>query len=39
VTGIPGTVKREVSEEQVANMKRTAGHLVERAKMFKASGL
>ena len=39
VTGIPGTVKREVSEEQVANMKRTAGHLVERAEMFKASGL
>lgn len=39
VTGIPGEVKRQVSEEQVANMKRTAEHLVERARTFKASGL
>lgn len=39
ITGIPGTVKRQVSAEQVANMKRTAGHLVERSKQFKASGL
>ena len=39
VTGIPGAVKREVSEEQVANMQRTANSLVERAKAFKDSGL
>ena len=39
VTGIPGTVKREVSEDQVANMQRTADSLVERAKAFRDSGL
>lgn len=39
VTGIPGTVKREVSEEQIANMERTAHSLVERAKAFSDSGL
>ncbi len=39
VTGIPGTVKRPVSEEQMASMRRNAGSLVERARVFKASGL
>jgi carbonic anhydrase/acetyltransferase-like protein (isoleucine patch superfamily) len=39
VTGVPGAIKREVSEAQIANMKRTALNLVERAKEFKASGL
>ena len=39
VTGIPGTVKRQVSEEQVANMERTANSLVERARVFRDSGL
>ncbi len=39
VTGIPGTVKREVSERQVETMKHTANSLVERAKVFRESGL
>lgn len=39
VTGIPGEVKRQVSEEQLAAMKRNAFSLVERARVFKASGL
>ena len=39
VTGIPGTVKRQVSEDQMANMQRTARILAERAKLFSDSGL
>ena len=39
VTGVPGAVKRPVTEEQVANMKRNALSLVEHAKEFKANGL
>ena len=39
VTGVPGAIKREVSQDQVANMMRTAKNLVERAKEFRASGL
>ncbi len=39
VTGVPGEVKRPVSEAQIANMQRTARSLVERAREFKASGL
>jgi carbonic anhydrase/acetyltransferase-like protein (isoleucine patch superfamily) len=39
VTGVPGEIKREVSETQVANMKRTALSLVEHAKEFRESGL
>ena len=39
VTGIPGSIKREVSDEQVASMRDTASHLAEKAKEFKASGL
>ena len=38
-TGVPGTVKQEVNEDQIAMMKRTAESLVERAKVFKDSGL
>ena len=38
-TGVPGTVKREVNEDQVERMKRTANHLVERAKLFRDNGL
>ena len=39
VTGIPGEVKRQVSETQIANMQHTAESLVERAKVFKENGL
>lgn len=39
VTGVPGSIKRQVTEEQVAQMRMTAEHLVERAEWFKASGL
>lgn len=39
VTGVPGSIKRQVSDEQVANMKQTALSLAEHAKEFKASGL
>jgi carbonic anhydrase/acetyltransferase-like protein (isoleucine patch superfamily) len=39
VTGVPGVIKRKVSPEQIANMKRTAYSLVEHAKEFRASGL
>ena len=39
VTGVPGTIKREVTDQQIANMKRTAHALVERAKLFRDSGL
>jgi carbonic anhydrase/acetyltransferase-like protein (isoleucine patch superfamily) len=39
VTGVPGVIKREVTQEQIAQMKRTALSLVEHAKEFKACGL
>ena len=39
VTGIPGQIKRQVSEKQKEAMKRTALSLVEHAKLFKESGL
>jgi carbonic anhydrase/acetyltransferase-like protein (isoleucine patch superfamily) len=39
VTGVPGTIKREVNPAQIANMLRTAHSLVERAKVFRDSGL
>jgi carbonic anhydrase/acetyltransferase-like protein (isoleucine patch superfamily) len=39
VTGVPGAIKREVTEAQIAQMKRTALSLVEHAKEFKISGL
>lgn len=39
VTGVPGEIKRPVSERQIENMKHTALSLVEKAKEFMASGL
>ena len=39
VTGIPGEIKRQVSDKQAEAMKRTALSLVEHAKQFKESGL
>lgn len=39
LTGVPGVIKREVSEAQVENMRHTATSLVEHAKIFKESGL
>ena len=39
VTGVPGVIKREVTAGQIAGMKDTARELVERAKMFRDSGL
>ncbi len=39
VAGVPGSIKRQVSEEQIAQMRMTAEHLVERAGWFKESGL
>ncbi len=39
VTGVPGAVKREVTPQQIAGMKHTAAELVQRAKLFRDSGL
>ena len=39
VTGVPGVVKREVTPQQIAGMQHTAQELVQRAKLFKDSGL
>jgi carbonic anhydrase/acetyltransferase-like protein (isoleucine patch superfamily) len=39
VTGVPGGVKRQVTDGQVENMKHTAQELVKRAAMFRDSGL
>ena len=39
VTGVPGVVKREVTPQQIAGMRHTAQELVQRAKLFKDSGL
>ena len=39
VTGIPATVKREVSESQISQMRHTADELAEHAKLFRESGL
>ena len=39
VTGAPASIKREVTPQQVENMRHTATELVERAKRFKLSGL
>ena len=39
VTGVPGAIKREVTSQQIAGMRHTAQELVERAKLFKDSGL
>lgn len=39
VTGVPGEIKRQVSEGQLANMQHTALSLVDHARQFKESGL
>ena len=39
VTGAPASVKREVTDKQVAQMAHTNEELVKRAKSFKDSGL
>ncbi|PKB73662.1 MAG: hypothetical protein BZY75_00610 [SAR202 cluster bacterium Io17-Chloro-G7] len=39
VTGVPGVVKREVTPQQITGMQHTAQELVQRAKIFKDSGL
>ncbi len=39
VTGVPGTVKRQVTQAQIERMTRTAHALAERAKLFKESGV
>ena len=39
ITGIPGQIKRQVTQAQIDQMKHTANELVVRAKRFKESGL
>jgi carbonic anhydrase/acetyltransferase-like protein (isoleucine patch superfamily) len=39
VTGVPGQIKRQVSQAQIDQMLRTANSLVNRAEQFRASGL
>ena len=39
VTGVPGSVKREITDRQAQSMRHTAEELVERAKVFRDSGL
>ena len=39
VTGVPGSVKREITDRQAQSMRQTAEELVERAKVFRDSGL
>ena len=39
VTGVPGAIKREVTPQQIEGMRHTALELVERAKLFRDSGL
>ena len=39
VTGVPGSIKRQVTDEQVEQMRTTAEHLAERAEWFRESGL
>jgi len=39
VTGVPGSIKREVTLDQIAGMLDTANHLAERAELFRQSGL
>ena len=38
-TGVPGSVKRQVTPQQISAMSHTATELVQRAKRFKDSGL
>ena len=39
VTGVPGTIKREVSPDRRERMQRAAHHHAERAKLYRDSGL
>ena len=39
VTGVPGSVKREITDRQAKSMRHTAEELVERARTFRDSGL
>ncbi len=39
VTGVPGEIKRQISEEQRAGMLNTANHLAEKKELFRQSGL
>ena len=39
VTGVPGVVKREVTPNQIADMKDTTTEMLERSKVFRESGL
>ena len=39
VTGVPGAIKRKISREQAESMSHTAQELLERAKLFRDSGL
>ena len=39
VTGVPGVVKRQVTPEQIEGMNHTTRALVDRAKIFRDSGL
>ena len=39
VTGVPGSIKREVTEAQIESMLHTAQHLAEKAEEFRQSGL
>ncbi len=39
VTGVPGSIKREVTQDQIKSMRDTANQLAERAETFRQSGL
>jgi len=39
VTGVPGVIKRQISEEQRAGMLDNANHLAEKKELFRQSGL
>ena len=39
VTGVPGEIKRQISEEQRTGMLDTAHHLAEKKELFRQSGL
>ncbi len=39
VTGVPGSIKREVTPDQVADMEDTASELAEKGQIFRENGL
>ena len=39
ITGVPGSIKRQVDQAQIDRMMRTARSLAEKAKLFKESGV